>query len=63
VLLARVESKETERVVYAITRSITTLPKQLRTTLTWDRGMELAAYKDFTVATDVKVYFCDPRSP
>jgi len=31
--------------------------------LTWDRGTELAAHRRFTVATDVKVYFCDPRSP
>ncbi|MCY0388993.1 IS30 family transposase, partial [Robbsia sp. Bb-Pol-6] len=31
--------------------------------LTWDRGMELANHKDFTIATDVRVYFCDPRSP
>jgi IS30 family transposase len=32
-------------------------------TLTWDRGTEMADHKTFTVATDVKVYFCDPRSP
>ena len=31
--------------------------------LTWDRGLELAAHKDFSIATDVKVYFCDPQSP
>lgn len=40
-----------------------TLPQHLRKSLTWDRGMELANHKDFTIATDVKVYFCDPRSP
>jgi IS30 family transposase len=39
------------------------LPQHLRKSLTWDRGMELANHKDFTIATDVKVYFCDPRSP
>ena len=31
--------------------------------LTWDRGGEFAAHRAFTVATNVKVYFCDPRSP
>jgi IS30 family transposase len=35
----------------------------LRWSLTWDRGKEMADRKNFTVATDVKVYFCDPRSP
>jgi IS30 family transposase len=29
----------------------------------WDRGMELARHKEFTIATDMRVYFCDPRSP
>jgi IS30 family transposase len=31
--------------------------------LTWDRGLEMAAHKEFSIATDVQVYFCDPRSP
>jgi IS30 family transposase len=38
-------------------------PATLRGSLTWDRGLEMAKHKDFTVATDVKVYFCDPQSP
>jgi len=63
VLLVRVEGKDTASVVSAIAKSIAALPSQLRLTLTWDRGMELAAHKEFTIATDVKVYFCDPRSP
>ena len=39
------------------------LPVELRRSLTWDRGHEMAEHKKFTVATDVKVYFCDPQSP
>jgi len=39
------------------------LPKALRRSLTWDRGLEMPKHKSFTVATDVKVYFCDPQSP
>ena len=39
------------------------LPVELRRSLTWDRGKEMADHKNFTLATDVQVYFCDPRSP
>ena len=39
------------------------LPHRLRTTLTWDRGTEMAAHADFTLSTDTKVYFADPHSP
>ena len=49
--------------VKALQRRVRTLPRQLKRTLTWDRGPEMASHKDFTVATDVKVYFCDPQSP
>src|SRR5678810_38316 len=38
-------------------------PEALRRSLTWDRGLEMAQHKSFTMATDVKVYFCDPQSP
>ena len=47
--------------VTALTRRVRKLPKQLRRSLTWDRGKE--AHKDFSLATDVRVYFCDPHSP
>ena len=40
-----------------------TLPQELYKSLTWDRGKEMAAHKRFTLATDIKVYFCDPHSP
>jgi IS30 family transposase len=63
VLLVRVPSRESVAVVRALARRIQTLPRHLRTSLTWDRGRELAAHRAFTVATNVQVYFCDPRSP
>jgi IS30 family transposase len=63
VMLVRVPGKHTDGVVRALARQVRTLPRGLMATLTWDRGLELAAHKQFTVATDVQVYFCDPRSP
>ena len=62
-MLIKVPSKETEAVVAALSRHIGKLPATLRRSLTWDRGLEMAKHKDFTVATDVRVYFCDPQSP
>jgi IS30 family transposase len=61
--LVKVKNKETATVVAALTRQIRRLPTSLRRSLTWDRGHELSKHKAFTVATDVKVYFCDPSSP
>ena len=63
VMLVKVDGKDTRTVVDALGRRVQTLPAQLRATLTWDRGKELAEHKRFTIATDVKVYFCDPSSP
>ena len=48
--------------VTALTRHIRKLPTSLRRSLTWDRGHEMAKHNSFTVATNVKVYFCDPHS-
>ncbi len=62
-LLVHVSRKDTDTVVRALTRAVKTLPQGLMSSLTWDRGTELAAHTRFTVATDVRVYFCDPQSP
>jgi IS30 family transposase len=59
----KVRSKDTAAVVTALSRQIRRLPTSLRRSLTWDRGLEMAKHKTFTVATNVKVYFCDPHSP
>src|SRR5580658_3511582 len=61
--LVKVRSKDTAAVVTALSRQIRRLPTSLRRSLTWDRGLEMAKHKTFTVATNVKVYFCDPHSP
>jgi IS30 family transposase len=62
-MLIKVPSKDTEVVVAALSRHVRKLPATLKRSLTWDRGLEMARHKAFTVATDVKVYFCDPQSP
>jgi IS30 family transposase len=62
-LLAKVDGRDTSTVVAAIKRQIAKLPTELKKSLTWDRGMELASHKDFSIATNVDVYFCDPQSP
>jgi IS30 family transposase len=62
-MLVALEGKDTRSVVDALTGHVQRLPAELRASLTWDRGMEMAEHARFTIATDVKVYFCDPRSP
>jgi IS30 family transposase len=47
----------------ALEQSITTLPAQLRRSLTWDQGSEMSEHRRFSVESGVEVYFCDPRSP
>src|SRR5580698_7971321 len=61
--LVKVDGKDTTSVVTALSKQIRTLPIELRRTLNWDRGTEMAQHKKFSIATDVKVYFCDPKSP
>lgn len=63
VALIKVPNKETATVVAALTRQVRRLPVSLRRSLTWDRGHEMGQHRLFTVATNVKVYFCDPSSP
>ena len=63
VMLVAVDGKDTRSVTRALSRHVRRLPQQLRSSLTWDRGTEMAEHARFTIATDVKVYFCDPQSP
>jgi len=63
VMLVKLKGKDTETVINALIKNAKKLPDELYKSLTWDRGKEMAAHKRFTLATDIKVYFCDPRSP
>jgi len=62
-LVALPDGPRAEPVRRALAKSITTLPVQLRRSLTWDQGLELAEHRRFTVDSGVEVYFCDPHSP
>jgi IS30 family transposase len=63
VMLAKVGNKDTKSVIDALIKQAHKLPRELYKSLTWDRGHELADHKRFTLATDIDVYFCDPKSP
>ena len=63
VMLVKVPGKDTKTVVNALIKHAHKLPQQLYKSLTWDRGKEMADHKRFTLATDIKVYFCDPQNP
>ena len=63
VMLAKLGGKDSQTVVDALIERVKELPNNMMRTLTWDRGTEMAQHTRFTVATDVQVYFCDPRSP
>jgi IS30 family transposase len=52
-----------EAVRKAMTKRVLTLPVQLRRSITWDQGKEMAEHVQFTVDTGVQIYFCDPKSP
>jgi IS30 family transposase len=63
VVLVKLREKRTEVVVDALIKAVRKLPVVLRRSLTWDRGSELSQHARFTVATDVKLFFCDPYCP
>jgi IS30 family transposase len=62
-LVAFPDGRSAEHVRLALAEQILTLPEQLRRSLTWDRGKEMAEHIRFTIDTGVAVYFCDPHSP
>ncbi len=63
VMLVKVPSRDTETVINALIKQAHKLPRELYISLSWDRGKEMADHKRFSLATDVDVYFCDPKSP
>jgi len=63
VMLVKLTAKDSETVTNALIKNARKLPQELYKSLTWDRGKEMAAHKRFTLATDIKVYFCDPHHP
>jgi len=63
VMLVKVDGKDTQTVIDALIKHAHCLLKELYRSLTWDRGKEMADHRRFTLATDIQVYFCDPRHP
>ena len=63
VMLAKVKNKDSESVIAALIKQSKKLPAELYKSLTWDRGTEMARHQKFTLATNIDVYFCDPKSP
>jgi IS30 family transposase len=63
VMMTKVNSKDTETVINSLVKHAHQLPSELYKSLTWDRGKEMADHQRFTLATNIKVYFCDPQNP
>jgi len=63
VMLVKVNRQDSKTVINALIKQAHKLPRELYKSLTWDRGKEMAEHKRFTLATDIKVYFCDPQHP
>lgn len=62
-MLVKLDGKDSQTVVSALIKNARKLPQELYKSLTWDRGTEMHAHKQFTMATDIQVFFCDPQSP
>jgi IS30 family transposase len=63
VMLMKLQNGTAEHVRTAMAKRVQRLPDELRRSITWDQGREMAEHLEFTVATGVEVYFCDPKSP
>lgn len=63
VMLVKLKNRESKTVADALSEYLRRLPAVLRRSLTWDRGTEMAQHKRLSVAADLQIYFCDPRSP
>ena len=63
ILIALPDGKVSEHVAAQLTTAMSRLPQQLRASLTWDQGTEMAAHRRFSTATGCPVYFCDPHHP
>jgi IS30 family transposase len=63
VMLVKIPRKDTATVVASLAKHVRKLPAELRRSLTWDQGKEMTGHRNFTIATDVQGYFCNPRSP
>ena len=62
-ILLKLKGKDAESVKHALIEKFQSLPKSLRKSLTWDRGMELAQHAEISAITSMPIYFCDPKSP
>ena len=62
-MLVKIDKKDSTTVIEALIKQSQKLPTELYKSLTWDRGSEMHEHKKFTLATDIQVYFCDPKSP
>jgi IS30 family transposase len=62
-MLMKLEKNTAEQVRLAMSKKIRSLPTELRRSITWDQGKEMAEHLEFTVSTGVQIYFCEPSSP